>query len=87
MVKIEVTIVTPSGYSDPNDDKTQCSCGEWVDECYNLHCGQYECRYCDECEPDTWTCERDNCGNSDNCNSCDDRCTYCDRPPGIEGVY
>lgn len=85
MVEIEVTIVTPSGHSDY--DKNQCSCGEWVDECYFLNCGEFECRYCDECEPNTWTCERDNCGNSDNCSSCDERCTYCDRPPGIEGVY
>ena len=59
-------------------------CYEWSYECSVNDCG---CEYCDNCDSNHWSCERDNCGRSDNCNSCDELCKSCDRPPGIEGIY
>ena len=46
------------------------------------HCDDWEC-----IKELSWDCERGNCEATGNCVYCSENCDYCNRPPGIEGVY
>jgi len=64
-------------------------CGnEFCSSCLiSMGCGEHQ--HCDDWDcinEISWDCERGGCGNQGNC-FCFERCSSCDRPPGIEGVY